>query len=660
MLAGVLLTLHSLAILPLNHSTVTVRQIEPYQGVAFASVLPPRTYPSPSEPALVVSEDGRPLPFPHMPGWGTVAKNGGGRFHLNGDTLYFSATDNSDPRTNGRTYTVRRPRPIPKRVVQLSWLLALIGGVRLIWWWRRPMLRVLARPPFWVPALLLFALVAANRAWFFTDFPIVAIHPDSGGYYAVAEQIGTGTLPNFGNRPPVYPLFLKAVFTVVDRAVAMAAAQTALSFLASLLLVYGVFVWSPALSIPAAAGMALYLFGFTTMEHDTAMLSESVYASCLMFAFASLIAGLRRGTARWLGVSSLFMALAILTRPAGMFLLVSYVLVVAWLIWRRFRWRSVIAFIIPLPLLMVSISVYNLRVVKAFAPTTWGEANLAVATFVYWEKDPSYPPEINADIERIQGVIRGRLELTGKDRTILDRSWAPLETSPIYVESFNGAALDIAQMMGGHYETAGRFWIRRIAFDSIRKHPDYYAKFVYAMLYLYFKPAPDFDFRVYLQNRSFMFYVQNHFSAKRGIEFMVRLGKEFADSAPPPKLIVTNFDPAANVDLGERIIVPPTFGWRIYELTHKLRFRLFEYWLWSAMVLIGVIASLVMLVRTRLRDDAAFALFIVSISAVGASLVVALVEFSQPRYSYPMEWAYVICAMLLAVVTIVRPAPARP
>ena len=63
------------------------------------------------------------------------------------------------------------------------------------------------------------------------------------------------------------------------------------------------------------------------------------------------------------------------------------------------------------------------------------------------------------------------------------------------------------------------------------------------------------------------------------------------------------------------------------------------------------------LIRSRMRDDAAFVLFIVSISAVGASLVVSLVEFSQPRYSYPMEWAYGICAVLLVLVVFLRRRP---
>ena len=43
-------------------------------------------------------------------------------------------------------------------------------------------------------------------------------------------------------------------------------------------------------------------------------------------------------------------------------------------------------------------------------------------------------------------------------------------------------------------------------------------------------------------------------------------------------------------------------------------------------------------------------MFIVAVSALGASLVVSLVEYSQPRYSYPMEWAYGVCAVLLPLL----------
>lgn len=286
-----------------------------------------------------------------------------------------------------------------------------------------------------------------------------------------------------------------------------------------------------------------------------------------------------------------------------------------------------------------------------FAPTTWGEANLAVATFLYWETDPLYPAAINTDIERIRENIAERHAVTKQDATLLDRSWDPGELSPIFVNSFNGPALDIAMTMGGgRYKTADREWIRRIAFDSIRKHPVYYAKFVVSMLYLYFKPAPDDDFRVYLQNRAWLFYVARHYSPEKGKAFMVRLGKEFAREPPPPTLIITESDPNVPMNLSERILIPPTVGWRVYYLTHLARHAFFEFWAWPICMFVGLIASLIVLARTRFRHDGAFVLFIITISAVGASLVVSLVEYSQPRYSYPMEWVYGMSAVLLPLL----------
>ena len=56
-------------------------------------------------------------------------------------------------------------------------------------------------------------------------------------------------------------------------------------------------------------------------------------------------------------------------------------------------------------------------------------------------------------------------------------------------------------------------------------------------------------------------------------------------------------------------------------------------------------------------DDEAFMLFIITLSAVGASLVVSLVEFAQPRYSCPMEWAYGIALILTIAIVFDKKAP---
>lgn len=54
---------------------------------------------------LVLLEDGKPLPLPHAP-HEEIRRFGGGRYSHWGPQIYFSTPDNTDPRYNGRCYTV--------------------------------------------------------------------------------------------------------------------------------------------------------------------------------------------------------------------------------------------------------------------------------------------------------------------------------------------------------------------------------------------------------------------------------------------------------------------------------------------------------------------------------------------------------------------------
>jgi len=656
-LPAVVVSLQATAIFPVLWQTVPLAGFAPHEGAAYVAPLDTSRFPQSDNPPDILMENGVPSAFPPTLGWGIVATDGLGRYHVSQGAIYLSATDNSDPRSNGRTYQVRRPWPVSRLLFIGAWLVALAVSWVMAGRVRAPLFAFLLRPPFWSVVALMFAAVAANRLWLFLDYPLVAIHPDSGSYYSVAEMLGTGTLPNFGNRPPVYPIFLRLVFAIVDTALFMSFSQMLLAFVAAVLVVYAVRTWRTWLSFPAAAAMTLFMYSVTVMEHDSAMLSESLYTTWLIFGFGALIAGLRGFRWGWLAWASTAFALAILTRPAGFFLVVSYLLVLGWMLYQRATRRAVVAFMLPLPVLLISMSAYNLRVVKAFAPTTWGEANLAVATFLYWEQDPAYPPEINAGIARIRDIIAERYVVTNLDRNLLDQTWDPERLAPIFVQSFNGAALDVAMRMGGNYETAGREWIRRIAFDSIAKNPGYYAKFFVSMMYLYFKPPSEFDFRAYLLNRAQVVFIDRLFSPSRGDAFMVRLGKEFANPSPG-RVIITQPDPAVSMALQDRILLPATPWWRVYHLTYVVRRALAPHWIWPLVWLTGLLASAALLVKTRARHHGAFAVFIVTISTLGASLVVSMVEYSQPRYSYPMEWTYLLTAVMLPLL-FWRDEPAR-
>ena len=645
-----LVSLQATAMLPLVWHTVPLDGFQKVEGFAYSAPLDTRRFPPSDNAPETLLEDGRPSAYPPALGWDVVSTEGQGRFHVGAGAVYISASDNSDPRTNGRRYEIERPRPVRLRWFAAAWLLTLVLVAPQALRDRRPILAFLSAPPFWFVAAVMFGIMLANRLWLFVDYPMVAIHPDSGGYYAAAEMMFSGTLPNFGMRPPVYPIFMRIAFLIFDRAIFLSFCQTAVGLGAAMLVAYGAGQWKRSLALPAGLWMCLYLCSVTAMEHDSAMLSESLYATCLMFSFGALLIALRRLSATWLALASTGFALAMLTRPAGSFLVVSFLFVLAWLVFRRAGRAAVIAFMLPMPILLIAMSVYNQMTLRAFAPTTWGEANLAVATFLYWEQDPSYPPEINHDIREIREIIANRYVVTGLDRSLLDQTWEFERLAPIFVQSFNGAALDVAMRMGGNYDAGARPWIRRIAFDSIGKHPDYYAKFLSSMLYLYFKPASDFDFRAYLLNRAHTLYVEKLFSPERGNAFMVRMGKEFAAAVPPKRVIIVDHDPKSPKALQDRILLPVTPLWRVYHVTHVVRRALATNWYWSIGYFIMLIASTFVLLKARCRHDGAFMVFIITISAFGAALVVSMVEYSQPRYSHPMEWTYGLSLVLVPLL----------
>lgn len=65
-------------------------------------------------------ENGKPLPHPRAL-HATIRKVGKGHYsHWTAGTLYFSTSDNSDPRTNGRTYTLASEQQVLRRSIRLA------------------------------------------------------------------------------------------------------------------------------------------------------------------------------------------------------------------------------------------------------------------------------------------------------------------------------------------------------------------------------------------------------------------------------------------------------------------------------------------------------------------------------------------------------------
>lgn len=553
----------------------------------------------------------------------------------------FTPHDKTDPATNGHQYKIKYPVTPPFYIVDLFIVIAVLSTFLFIIRYRFSLYAYIKTPPLYLPVIIWTVVFALNRLWLIVDFPIAGIHPDSGSYFAVSEFFGSGIWPLFNIRSVGYPLILKTVFTISNKVMSLVLFQNLLSYSGGLAIIIATYRWKRVLGLMASISMIAFFCSITSIESDTAMLSESPYTSLMVLSFALLVHAFSQ-SGWWVSFASsaFFMAASLLVRPNGMYLFVTFLMIVVYMLWNKYSPGLVVAFIAPFVLMVTSMCLYNYITINVFSVTAWGEANLAVATFTFWEKDESYPPDVNDSIDKIKSIINDRFKVTGLDPARLYDSWNHQYLSSIFVQGFNGQALDVSMLLGGkYYDGVNRQWIRKISIDSIKKHPNIYLKFVVTMLRNYYTMPDEGHFSGYLYNRIKVIYLDHHFSARRGIEVMVKMGKEFADSPPPKNVtIYDNIDPKS--PLTDQIGLIETPLSHAYNVTYYFKRLLFTSQIWIIGFILVMIASFTKLAASRFRDTSAFLVFILTISNFGASLVVSLVEYSQPRYSYPMEWVY--------------------
>jgi len=139
-LLGIVQDLKYVTVVTLSHklkiSHIFVRQTEKNRNAyvyhnRYLRYLAPSDRPeNPYQSRAVLYEDGKPLPAPHAIHQ-DIDESGEGRYSLWQGTLIFSSSDNTDPRSNGRTYTIKYPPSlynIPFIILFLSLL-----GLLFLW-----------------------------------------------------------------------------------------------------------------------------------------------------------------------------------------------------------------------------------------------------------------------------------------------------------------------------------------------------------------------------------------------------------------------------------------------------------------------------------------------------------------------------------------------
>ena len=322
---------------------------------------------SPRRSRLVLHENAELLGLAHTP-YAQVKSVGGGDYVHWGKALFFSASDDTDPRRNGRRYHGTLTAAVAPRLLQqlAQSGTALIGAALgiMIWLWRRRLAR-LAQPGF---AHLLARL---------PDYAVAMAIPGFGAWF-VASSLppmwnGSDSVIWFlwqwhwiPHHPPVYPAFMALANTLFDDAssilsfviaVQQAATVLAIGYLASAFRRrWQILIVSAVATVGAAFG--LYAQGLFTEGLATAF----------FLAFLGAVLRLHRDGSNQLVLASLALTLltATLTRHAYLFFAVVPVVYLAFagLFSRSVPLRASLQHVLVMLLLVGGVALTNNLVVR--------------------------------------------------------------------------------------------------------------------------------------------------------------------------------------------------------------------------------------------------------------------------------------------------------
>lgn len=479
------------------------------------------------------------------------------------------------------------------------------------------------RPPFLLLAGLLLAVFMASRLAFFWLYPTVGISQDLPGYMAALEQVKQGHWPHFVFRTPLYSLFIGLIKLFTDRWIFVLFAQNLLSLAASVFLVGAVRWYRPSLALAATIAMCGFLGSSQVVLYDVALLSESLYTSCVILAAGFLILSFRRWSPLTMALCSALMALAVLTRPSGLYFTVIYCLATVFFLWNGLPARSIAAFGAPLPVLLLGFCAYNYVTMGIFTINPFGDSNLAGATALYWEPDPGLPDVVNRAFKELPKSY-AEADISPAELELLRTSWDRRQIFEIYAKAYNRMLWSVGWGTGSRFQAGSylqtRGFIRDAAFAAIRKHPDLYAKFVWVNLVEFYRGVGfDFDIRSSLAYRETGEYAP---ADARGQAAAV------PGSAKPDAL------------WPDRALNGLQLAWQ------RLQDAVFQRVFWSWAYFAILVLSAVQLVRFRGRHFGAALLFAIALIPLGASLVVCLVQIAMDRYSYPTQFAYYLVVAL--------------
>ena len=581
-------------------------------------------------------EDGAPLPEPDSQ-HADIARLGAGRYALSGGRLLFSASDGSDPRSNGRIYELSWPVPVPEpvqnaiRALALG-LTALLAGLH----WLAPRLRGLSpslpssRACLLASCAIVFLAFALARLPWVLDFRLPGITYDTGHYFLPVEQLQKGMWPDFRDRTPGYPMFLAVALALVPKVMFVVVLQAAAAILSPLFFLYAVHRTCGRLVLLAAGGLLAHVTQPMLAQHDFMLMSESLFSSLFLAFLGCLFIGTHEPRRPPLLAASFLGAAAILVRPAGLYIAGTVALAAFYLVARRAGDRFVACLVLPMGACLLGVMVYNQYTVGIFGLSRIGNLARWSITATYWEADSSFPPHVNEAIRKVAA------EIPDAERRVVLESWdldkiqsiMAKWSAHVYYQCEN-----VSPRFPGHgfIEPAN---VERMATKAIHAHPLAAFKVFLSTLSGFLTDqsayrSNSYDDVLFLAN-------QMYIEGTAGNPFVSR---EFLEFPPVRGLkLVADSEGRRSIRLNQ----PKLRGRVLFYPVRRACALLFDHRSWTLLWLLILVISVVRVVQTKMQHWGAFIVVATGSCLLSAALLVAGVAAVTNRYAAPTKFIEVL------------------
>ena len=520
--------------------------------------------------------------------------------------------------------------------------------------------------PYWIGAAIFFIIFLITRLPYFLYYGSTVVNLDSSGYFMIVDQMSKGFWPNLSIRTIGYPLFLKIIYLLFSTSFGVAIIQHAITLLSRLFFIRAMaraFPRRPFLPIAVSLGLAGHAAISWQVLSDSSYMTDSLFISAIVMTLGLLVMGLAGRKKSHFVWASLSVAITVLIRPVGLFLVPILALAVVFMIRNKFGRGPLIAAVLPCAAVLLSQMSYNVLVIRSFTLSGFTEHALISLTSTFLEPDASYGPTANLAIERCRAAFKDG------DRRVLMTSLRPQAINGVlsrYYESNRYLIADtfLAAEPRDKYNLYLEWrplW-RRMSKNALCKHPGTALKYIYSNLYKVFVTNLSNDVDLYwaLRHRrpddlSKLKIVRDF--GEPDSAFSRRFNTRAYASTLTPDGFARAMLPELYGPNGRPRVLKPSPSKRTEEHTAPLPERLHRRLIsvhgallrnpgWTLAFLAGWLFSFARVVRTGFRHRGAFTFFSLTSAALLYGFLVAVLAHPIVRYTYALEFVYYLSPLV--------------